>query len=94
MQNDRKKRQVTTAKYFSGPTGSVYQKEHELCRLAEQVDWQSGEDEFRSYYCPYNGRPSIPIRKIVGVLLLKMMFSHSYEWGVDRWQENPYWQYF
>lgn len=79
---------------FQVPLVQFINKEHELCQLAKQIDWQSVEDEFSSYYCPDNGRPSIPIRKIVGVLLLKMMFSHSDESVVERWQENPYWQHF
>ncbi len=79
---------------FQTPLAQFINKGHELCQLADQIDWQSVENEFSSYYCPDNGRPSIPIRKIVGVLLLKMMFSHSDESVVKRWQENPYWQYF
>lgn len=79
---------------FQVPLVQFINKEHELIQLAEQIDWQLVEDQFSCYYCPDNGRPSIPIRKIVGVLLLKMMFSHSDESVVDRWQENPYWQYF
>ena len=79
---------------FQVPLVQFINKEHELCQLADQIDWQSVEDEFSSYYCPDSGRPSIPIRKIVVVLLLKTMFNHSNESVVDRWQENPYWQYF
>lgn len=79
---------------FKVPLVQFINKEHELCVLSGQIDWQSVEDEFRIFYCPDNGRPSIPIRKIVGVLLLKMMFNHSDESVVDRWKENPYWQYF
>lgn len=56
---------------FQVPLVQFINKDHELCQLAEQIDWPSVEDEFSSYYCPDNGRPSIPIRKIVGVLLLK-----------------------
>ena len=40
------------------------------------------------------GRPSIPIRKIAGLLLLKEMFKESDESVVERWIENAYWQYF
>ena len=34
------------------------------------------------------GRPSIPIRKIAGLLLLKEMFKESDESVVERWIEN------
>lgn len=79
---------------FQVPLTQYINIKHELYVLANQIDWQGVEDEFSSFYCPDNGRPSIPIRKIVGVLLLKMMFNHSDESVVSRWQENPYWQYF
>ncbi len=79
---------------FQVPLVQFINKGHELCQLTDQIDWQAVEDEFSSCYCPDKGRRSIPIRKIVGVLQLKMMFSHSDESVVDRWQENPYWQYF
>ena len=78
---------------FKVPLVQFIQEKHELCLLANEIDWGSVEKEFGQYYCPDNGRPSVPIRKIVGVLLLKMMFNHSDETVVDRWRENPYWQY-
>ena len=69
-------------------------KEHELYQLAERIDWDELERDLVDYYCVDNGRPSIPIRKIVGVVLLKRMFNESDESVVDRWKENPYWQHF
>jgi IS5 family transposase len=36
----------------------------------------------------------VPVRKIAGLLLLKQMFNESDESVVERWIENPYWQYF
>jgi len=68
--------------------------EHELYQLSERIDWDELEQDLTEYYCIDNGRPSIPIRKIVGVVLLKRMFNQSDESVVDRWKENPYWQYF
>ena len=68
--------------------------EHELCQLSERIDWDGLERDLSEYYCLDNGRPSIPIRKIVGVILLKRMFNESDESVVDRWKENPYWQHF
>lgn len=80
--------------FFQTPLIQFINKEHELYILANQIDWLSVEKDFAGYYCPDNGRPSIPIRKIVGVLLLKSIYNHSDESVVDRWKENPYWQYF
>ena len=39
-------------------------------------------------------RPSVPIRKMVGMMLLKSIYNLSDEGVVLRWMENPYMQYF
>ena len=44
---------------------------HELVLLSKQIDWEAVESEFAEYYCADNGRPSVPIRKMVGMMLLK-----------------------
>jgi IS5 family transposase len=67
--------------------------EHPLVKLAGELDWSKMEFEFQSLYSD-QGRPSIPIRKIAGLLLLKEMFKESDESVVKRWIENAYWQYF
>jgi len=79
---------------FKVPLVHFIREDHELCLLANKIDWDFVEGEFLGYYCPDNGRPGIPIRKIVGVLLLRRMFNLSDEDVVDKWKENPYWQYF
>ncbi len=66
---------------------------HELVRLAEEVDWAWIEGQLKGYYAE-QGRPSVPIRTMVGMLLLKHLFNESDETVLDRWAENPYWQYF
>lgn len=66
---------------------------HPLVKLAGDLDWSKMEIEFQNLYSQ-QGRPSIPIRKIAGLLLLKEMFKESDESVVERWIENPYWQYF
>ena len=67
---------------------------HELVLLANQIDWEAVESEFAEYYCADNGRPSVPIRKMVGMMLLKNIYNLSDEGVVARWMENPYMQYF
>ena len=66
---------------------------HPLVKLAEEFSWDKLEQEFQKLYSD-QGRPSIPIRKIAGLLLLKEMFKESDESVVERWIENPYWQHF
>lgn len=68
--------------------------DHELCFLSKKIDWDKVEQDLSQYYCEDNGRPSIPLRKIVGVILLKRVYNQSDESVVERWSENPYWQYF
>jgi IS5 family transposase len=66
---------------------------HPLVKLAAEFSWDKLEQEFQKLYSD-QGRPSIPIRKIAGLLLLKEMFKESDESVVERWIENPYWQHF
>ena len=56
---------------YQVPLIQFIDKSHELCLTAEQIDWDDLERDLSDYYCVDNGRPSIPIRKIVGVILLK-----------------------
>mgnify|MGYP002625271168 FL=1 len=67
---------------------------HELVLLSKQIDWEAVESEFAEYYCADNGRPSVPIRTMVGMMLLKNIYNLSDEGVVARWMENPYMQYF
>ena len=79
---------------FKVPLVSFIRENHELCLLTKKINWDLVEKDFMEYYCLDNGRPSIPIRKIVGVILLRRMYNLSDENVVDKWKENPYWQYF
>lgn len=78
---------------FDIPLERFINLEHELCILSKQIDWDSIEKEFSVYYSEI-GRPSVPIRRMIGLLLLKHIYNLSDEAIVDRWIENPYWQYF
>ena len=72
---------------------SFINQEHELCLLAKKIDWASLEKEFAPLYGTV-GRPSIPIRTIVGLILLKQMYNLGDDTVVERYLENPYWQHF
>jgi IS5 family transposase len=78
---------------FDTPLKRFINLQHELCILSHKIDWDLVEEEFSVYYSEI-GRPSVPIRRMVGLLLLKHLFNLSDEAIVDRWIENPYWQYF
>ncbi len=64
-----------------------------ICRLANEIDWESMENEFVPLYSK-TGRPSASLRTMVGLLILKQMFNQGDETVIERWVENPYWQYF
>ncbi len=45
-------------------------------------------------YSPDLGAPAKSVRLIVGLLYLKHAFNLSDDAVLERWVENPYWQYF
>jgi IS5 family transposase len=66
---------------------------HELFRLAGLIDWDGFDTAFGRFYRPL-GRPAKPTRLMVGLSYLKHIFDLSDEAVVERWRENPYWQWF
>jgi IS5 family transposase len=66
---------------------------HELAMLAEKIDWEYFEKEFSPMYSN-TGQPAVPIRMMVGCLLLKQLKDLGDETLAKAWVENPYMQYF
>jgi transposase, IS5 family len=66
---------------------------HELFRLADLINWDRFDQEFGRFYRPL-GRPAKPTRLMVGLSYLQHAFNLSDEAVVQRWIENPYWQWF
>ena len=73
---------------FRTPLVSVINMKHELVELAQRIDWKSVEKDFEPYYADM-GRPAVPVRKMVGCMLLKQMYGLSDESFVDRWIREP-----
>jgi len=67
---------------------------HPLFILSKSINWKLFEDAFSALYCQDNGRPSKPIRLMVGLLILKHLRNISDEVIVEQWSENIYYQYF
>lgn len=67
---------------------------HPLCILADEIVWGVFEMEFGKLYVENKGRPGLQIRLLVGLHYLKHTFNESDESVVERFLENPYWQYF
>ena len=68
-------------------------KTHELVLLSTKIDWTYFEKEFSIFYST-TGRPSMPIRLIVGCLMLKRIYNLGDETLSEAWRMNPYMQYF
>lgn len=66
---------------------------HELVLLAKKIDWSYFEKEFSKFYS-HTGQPSMPIRFMVGSLLLKRLYNLGDETLAQAWVMNPYMQYF
>lgn len=79
---------------FKTPLQHFIRENHKLVLLTKRIDWDNLENQLCKFYCLDNGRPGFPIRMVAGMLLLKRMFDESDESVLERWVENPYWQYF
>jgi len=66
---------------------------HELILLSDKIDWKYFEQDFSKYYSN-TGQPAMPIRLMIGSLILKRIYNLSDERLVDAWTMNPYMQYF
>lgn len=66
---------------------------HELVLLSQKIDWKQLEDEFADLYS-HTGQPAMPIRLMVGCLILKRIYNLGDETLATTWIMNPYMQYF
>ena len=66
---------------------------HELCQLARHVNWDQVEKDFAVFYSD-KGAPSVPVRIMIGLIMLKHMYHYSDKGALVHWVENPYWQHF
>lgn len=66
---------------------------HELVLLSERIEWSYFEEEFSPLYSK-RGQPAVPIRLMVGCLLLKHLYNLGDETLAKAWVCNPYMQYF
>lgn len=66
---------------------------HELVLLANNIDWSYFEKEFSIFYSD-KGAPSVPIRLMVGCLLLKHLYNLGDERIPEYWVRDVYFQYF
>ena len=72
----------------------ILDKSNGLYQLANRLNWDFLTRELGPYYGEGPGRPGIPVRVIVGQHYLKYLENESVESVVQKFCENPYWQYF
>jgi IS5 family transposase len=66
---------------------------HELVILADKIDWSWLDEEVADYFAD-DGRPAEPVRFMIGMFLLKHIYTLADEQVWDRWVYDPYFQYF
>jgi len=72
----------------------ILNDKHPLYKLASSIDWQAIDKELVCCYSEDMGRPGNATRLMVGLHYLKHAYDESDESLIERWVENPYWQYF
>jgi IS5 family transposase len=68
--------------------------QHELALLSDAIDWNYFENEFKSLYSDKPSRRAMPIRLMVGVLMLKHLYNISDEKIPEHLVRDVYFQYF
>ena len=85
--------ELPTDDLFRNRLENLIDPRHELVKLAAVIDWERFCREWGESFCEH-GRPAIATRLIAGLHYLKHTYGLSDEQVVQRWAENPYWQYF
>lgn len=78
---------------FRSRLDHIINMRHELVRLADRIDWTHLDAQAAPFFAE-EGRPGIPTHLMVGLLVLKHMFTLSDEEVCARWEYDPYFQYF
>src|SRR5262245_61103664 len=78
---------------FRARLDQIINLKHELVLLAAEIDWTWIDGEIAPLYSEH-GRPAVPTRFMIGLLLLKHIYALSDEEVCERWAENPYFQFF
>jgi IS5 family transposase len=89
-----KKQAIPQEELFRSRLVQIIDLTHPLCQLAAAINWSYFEEEFGALYIENVGRPGKPIRLMVALHYLKHTYDESDESVVERFLENPYWQYF
>ena len=78
---------------FRARLDQIINMKHEMVQLAHTIAWSWLDDEVAPLFSD-KGRPGLPTRFAIGLLLLKHIYRLSDEEVCDRWIHDPYFQYF
>jgi IS5 family transposase len=93
LQKMKPQRTDSQRSLFSFPLEKILDPDHPLVILSSKIDWSQFDDLAAECYSD-EGRPGCTTRLMIGLLYLKHAFHESDESVVERWVENPYWQFF
>jgi IS5 family transposase len=88
------KNEKKTLEIFKVRLEEIINKEHPLVKLSEAISWKNLEEKLSKNYSEKMGAPAKEIRLMVGLQYLKYMYNESDEMMVQKFVENPYYQYF
>ena len=81
-------------RFFEKRLEEIIDGKHRLVSLSHIIPWDCMSRSLEEKFSEGIGRPALPARLVVGAHYLKFMYNVSDEEFVERWVENPYWQYF
>jgi IS5 family transposase len=85
--------QKSQREFFRPMLEDFIDMQHELVLLGNKIDWSYFEKEFSQYYSD-KGAPSVPIRLMVGCLMLKHIYNLGDERIPEFWVRDAYFQHF
>ena len=78
---------------FRSRLDQIINMRHELVRLGEEIDWAWIDAQLAGSFSD-QGCPAVPSRFMVGLLFLKHIYALSDEGVCERWEHDPYFQFF
>ena len=78
---------------FKTPLERFINMNDPLVQLAHRIDWDGLEAKITSRFSE-EGRPAVPARFMLGMLILKSVENLSDDALFTRWSRDPYYQYF
>lgn len=78
---------------FGNDLGTMLDPNQPIYRLTKKIPWSILIEALSKQYAS-GGRPSLPLRRMIGLTILKHLHNLSDDALVAGWQQNPYWQFF